>query len=37
VKLPCERSALEVWWRNVSLRNRGVAGPGHATVCEIAK
>jgi nucleoside-triphosphatase THEP1 len=37
VKLACDRSALEGWWRNVSLRHRAVAAPEHATVCEIAK
>jgi hypothetical protein len=35
VKLPCERAALEGWWQ--TLRQRAVAAPEPATVCEIAK
>jgi nucleoside-triphosphatase THEP1 len=37
VKLACERSALEAWWRNVSMRNAAQITPDHITVCEAFK
>jgi len=37
VKLACDRSVLDGWWRNVSLRSTTRAAPDHATVCEVFK
>jgi hypothetical protein len=37
VKLPCKRSALDAWWRNVSTRRLHPAAQGHQTVCEVLK
>ena len=37
VKLRCDRASLDAWWRAVSLRNAGVPGQAHATVCEVFK
>jgi nucleoside-triphosphatase THEP1 len=36
VKLPCDRGALDAWWRSVSLR-RPAAIAEHQTVCEVLK
>jgi hypothetical protein len=36
VKLPCDRGALEAWWRSVSMR-RPPSGSEHQTVCEVLK
>ena len=35
VKLACERSALDEWWQNVSMRRPHP--PTHQTVCEVLK
>ena len=37
VKLRCDRASLDAWWRAVSLRNAGVPGEAHETVCEAFK
>jgi hypothetical protein len=37
VKLRCDRTALDAWWRAVSARNTGVVGRDHQTVCEVLK
>ena len=37
VKLPCERSALDAWWENVSARRPHLGGQTHQTVCEVLK
>jgi hypothetical protein len=37
VKLRCDRASLDAWWRAVSLRNAGMSGQAHATVCEAFK
>jgi nucleoside-triphosphatase THEP1 len=37
VKLPCDRSALEAWWRNVALRNKAGMASDHTTVWEALK
>jgi len=36
VKLACDRSALDAWWRNASLRNGSVTRE-HTSVCEVFK
>jgi len=37
VKLRCDRTALDAWWRAVSARNTGVVGRDYQTVCEVLK
>jgi hypothetical protein len=37
VKLPCDRSALDAWWQNVSMRRSHPAGQTRQTVCEVLK
>jgi hypothetical protein len=37
VKLPCERTALDAWWHNVSARRPRPGGQAHQTVCEVLK
>jgi Protein of unknown function (DUF2478) len=37
VKLRCERTALDAWWRVVSAKNTGPIGQDHTTVCEAFK
>ena len=37
VKLPCDREALDAWWRAVSARNAGSIRSDHQTVCEVLK
>ena len=37
VKLACERTALQGWWRNVSLKTSARNAPDHVTVCEMFK
>ncbi|MBR0937102.1 DUF2478 domain-containing protein [Bradyrhizobium jicamae] len=37
VKLACERSALQGWWRSVSLRTTTRVASDHVTVCEAFK
>jgi len=37
VKLPCDRAALDQWWRNVSARGSETIGSAPQTVCEVYK
>jgi nucleoside-triphosphatase THEP1 len=37
VKLACNRSSLDAWWRAVSTRTAGVFGATHVNVCEVFK
>jgi hypothetical protein len=37
VRLPCDREALDAWWRAVSARNAGSIRSDHQTVCEVLK
>jgi hypothetical protein len=37
VKLSCSRDSLDTWWNAVSVRNIGVIGKDHTTVCEVLK
>ncbi|WP_139480771.1 DUF2478 domain-containing protein [Bradyrhizobium ivorense] len=34
VKLACDRSVLDAWWRGVALRAARPIAPNHTTVCE---
>jgi len=36
-KLACERSALDMWWRNVSVRTRGTINEERQTIREVQK
>jgi hypothetical protein len=37
VKLACDRTALDAWWRKVSLRDTAAIAPDHTSVCEALK
>jgi hypothetical protein len=37
VKLPCDRSALDAWWLNVSKRAPRAISQDHPTICELLK
>jgi hypothetical protein len=37
VKLACDRTTLDAWWRNVSLRNTATIASDHTSVCEALK
>ena len=37
VKLACHHTALEAWWRGVSLHDRAAMTPDHTSVCEALK
>jgi len=37
VKLACDRHALDMWWRNVSVRAPRPIDPHRPTVCEVLK
>jgi len=37
VKLPCDRRALDAWWRNISTRAPKAIDPNRPTFCEVLK
>ncbi len=37
VKLACDRTALDAWWHNVSLRNTAAIASDHTSICEALK
>lgn len=37
VRLPCDRRALDAWWRDVSTRYPRPVAHAHQTICEICK